>query len=729
GAPGCSNAFAEAVLFDSPTAYYPMDESAGTVMDDAVPNPNPVPGSYGSEVVLGRPGLVPSSVETAPHFPGGVYAAADVAQAPQSSQFQAASAFGVELIVGEDAVNPGTVGDGFVDLATDEWSVQLDPKNLLHLWLPTSAMNIQVTGKTSLTPGVPHLVDATYDGTTASLYLDGQLEGTAQGSGNLDFSMLKGTGLAVAGAPLSPQRATLQGQIAQLSLYDAVLSPARIAAHYHAAGLDGSASCRSLGGSTSGGGTGSTSGGSGASSGGASSSGGSGGSSPNYPRLGSLLISTTGAAQGQSVQGNGYDQGYVQWASKIKVNVIGANWAGAGTGMYGATREAFVEAVHSKSTIGAQVFEYFVTDNNHELFPLTSVDNWLLYQVGTSGTCSPNGYDASWCNTNQTLYEPADSNGLHLEGEMAQAILSTYVNGTGVDAAPSLDGTFHDNTILNPTVAGDYERNGTTQQPGNATVGQSLRDGFAEGYGYLHQHSSLITLGNIAAWGLNAKGGGTNVSGLIGLVQGGVMEGTLGFSWSAETWSGFATTKAYYQFCMGNTAAPHDAIFHHAQLAPNGSDPVYDSSGSAVGTSAPYQALRYGLAFALMDDGYYATTQAAGYYDTARNWFDEFAVDPQTGVALQFPSVDAGLGYLGQPTDAPWPAPLSTGVYERHFRNAATGVSWVVLLDPKGNGAQTVQLGQSMQKITGTQDPTVNDGSTVTQVTLQDRDGLILRVL
>jgi hypothetical protein len=32
----------------------------------------------------------------------------------------------------------------------------------------------------------------------------------------------------------------------------------------------------------------------------------------------------------------------------------------------------------------------------------------------------------------------------------------------------------------------------------------------------------------------------------------------------------------------------------------------------------------------------------------------------------------------------------------------------------------------SFKKISGTQDPSVNDGSTVTSVTLEERDGLIL---
>jgi hypothetical protein len=446
-----------------------------------------------------------------------------------------------------------------------------------------------------------------------------------------------------------------------------------------------------------------------------------------FPRLGSLLISTTSGATNI-----GYDAGYATWASKIHVNVFGANWVGAGASLLGGNREAFVKTIHSQSKIGARVIQYFDSDNTHEFWPMQNVDGWILYQHGTSGTCSPNFFyasDPTICNTNQTLYEPADSNGLHLEGEFAQALIATLIKGKSVDAAPSMDGTFHDNTMLTPTSAGDYARNGTEEPAGDATAGKWLREGLAENYTYLQAHSSLITIGNLGGWGISTQGGGTDASGLSGIVQGGIIEGVFGNNWSAETWSGFALAKTHYQFCMANTGGPRLVIVHHAKMQTNGADPSgFDSSGAPTGYGPAYQALRYGLAFTLMDDGYYATTQPSGYGNTARNWFDEFAVDPATGTALTFPNVDAGLGYLGQPTDPAWPAPMSNGVYARHFSNAAAGADWLVLLNPKGNGTQKVTLSAAMKKLKGSQDPTVNDGSSVTSVTLQDRDGLILKV-
>ena len=448
---------------------------------------------------------------------------------------------------------------------------------------------------------------------------------------------------------------------------------------------------------------------------------------PNFPRLGSLLISTDSSAANA-----GYDSGYAEWASKIHVNVMGANWAGAGASLLGGSREALVRAIHSGSTIGSRVFEYYNTDENETYWPMSSVSGWLLYQHGTSGPCAPNSYfdSATVCNTNQTLYTPADAMGLHLEGEYAEALVATLLTGATSDAAPSLDGTFHDNTILTPTVAGDYSRDGTEEAAGDATAGQWIRDGLAEGYTELQKTTKWVTIGNLGGWGIpNAVGGGMDATGLVGVVQGGIIEGVFGDVWSAETWSGFAAAQVHYQFCMKNTGDPKLDIVHHSNLLANGSDPTaFDSSGAPSAYGPPYQALRYGLAFTLMDDGYYATTQNEDYVDTQRNWFDEFAVDPKTGVALSFPDVDAGLGYLGQPTDPAWPAAMANGVYERHFANPAAASKWLVLLNPKGNGAQTVSLGASMQKLTGTEDPAVNDGSTVTEVTLQDRDGLILKV-
>jgi hypothetical protein len=122
---------------------------------------------------------------------------------------------------------------------------------------------------------------------------------------------------------------------------------------------------------------------------------------------------------------------------------------------------------------------------------------------------------------------------------------------------------------------------------------------------------------------------------------------------------------------------------------------------SQQGVANDYQAFRYGFSSCLMDDGYYNFTLAANNY-SGTFWFDEF--DTKLGSALTGPSTVA------------W----QKGVYRRDFENG------IALVNPRGNGAQTVQLETAYRKISGSQDSAVNNGQTVQTVTLQDRDGIIL---
>jgi len=113
-----------------------------------------------------------------------------------------------------------------------------------------------------------------------------------------------------------------------------------------------------------------------------------------------------------------------------------------------------------------------------------------------------------------------------------------------------------------------------------------------------------------------------------------------------------------------------------------------------------YQSMRYGLGSALLGDGYYSFTDTSqGYHGVV--WFDEY---------------DAKLGSATTTPTTAW----QKGVWRRDFDNG------VVLVNPKGNGTQTVTLEADFARIKGVQDPVTNSGQTVRTVTLKDRDGLIL---
>jgi hypothetical protein len=139
---------------------------------------------------------------------------------------------------------------------------------------------------------------------------------------------------------------------------------------------------------------------------------------------------------------------------------------------------------------------------------------------------------------------------------------------------------------------------------------------------------------------------------------------------------------------------------------------VFQQDGAALGSST-YQAARYGLASCLLDNGYY-------HYNTAgqgggRNvaWLDEMGVNlgaPTTGPNNPGNSTysDGGLTV--------W----QNGVWRRDFTNG------IALVNPKGNGPRTVTLETTYKHFSGTQNPSLNDGQSVTTVTLNDRDGVIL---
>jgi hypothetical protein len=149
-----------------------------------------------------------------------------------------------------------------------------------------------------------------------------------------------------------------------------------------------------------------------------------------------------------------------------------------------------------------------------------------------------------------------------------------------------------------------------------------------------------------------------------------------------ETWGGWAATLARYRKVMDALAAPKLAIFNQ------------------WGSSTDYQGMRYGLGTCLLDDAYYSFT------DTARNYY---------GV-VWFDELNQNLGSGQTKPTAAW----QKGVWRRDFDNG------IVLVNPKGNGAQTVTLETTFIRIKGSQDPATNSGATVTTVTLQDRDGIIL---
>jgi hypothetical protein len=393
---------------------------------------------------------------------------------------------------------------------------------------------------------------------------------------------------------------------------------------------------------------------------------------PPFPRLAAYLIGNQ----------NYQDPAVQQQLARGSIAIISAypGW-GAGTGT------TLQQAIQKVKTINPNtlVFQYL---NNNEISTNRSANapfaslyakldsmNWYLYENGGSGTIVNSWFPGAY-ELNNTLFVPTDSNGDTWVSWYAKWAVQQYSVPN-----PSLDGFFLDNTFWKPRVDGDYNRDGTTDSASNPTTATWWRLGTRKHLDTMRQ----LMPGKFQVGNLDWDSPAAVFPELNQQLNGGLMEGMIGYSWSDETWGGWTTMMQGYRKVIAAMAAPKLGMF------------------AQIGSATDYQSFRYGLASCLMDNGYYVFSTSGTYGDAPD--FDEYNAN------------------LGNAISAPQTAAWQHGVYRRDFDNG------IALVNPKGNGAQTVQLETSYKRLLGTQAPGVNNGQTVTSVTLQDRDGIILMKL
>lgn len=396
-------------------------------------------------------------------------------------------------------------------------------------------------------------------------------------------------------------------------------------------------------------------------------------SSPPFPRLGGYLISG-------SVQSSFGTASYQQEVAKLGVAVIGTYPGWSSGGFTNQSAAAAVKAINP----------------NIKLVPYTNIME-LEPGVGASGSAYSPVYSAA--NSSNWFLRSAwpsgaitDADGLSQKGlnETVTGYLQWRAKWTAANEfASGWDGVYLDNVFYQPRVSADYSQSGSAQSA--SAAGQNWRNGYAAYVGYLRSAlpaGSLVT-GNVADW---ADG---SISGYNQMLDGGVIESIIGQSYSYES-QGWAQMMNAYKIVMNATKPGGYQIFSH------------DDSNSA-----DYQGMRYGLGSCLLDNGYYYFN-ATSY--SGVTWFDEFNSD--LGAPIAGPAGSATATYSNGGLTV-----YQNGVWRRDFQNG------IVLVNPKGNGTQTVSLETSYKHLSGSQDPSVNNGATVTTVTLNDRDGVILQRL
>jgi hypothetical protein len=396
---------------------------------------------------------------------------------------------------------------------------------------------------------------------------------------------------------------------------------------------------------------------------------------PPFPRIGALVF----------VQ-NYDDSAFEAKLAKTSIAIM-TYWPGWGNGR-ARTFEQSVEAIKAINP-NFQAFIYAIQNEVGQgnasggyqqawWNELSSANSWA-YSNGAGGSKAMaqfQGGGGPFYETNTTLFGPRDANGDRWIDYIAKWVASN--DGT---ANPGIAGIFTDNVSWKPLIDADWNRDGSIDSQNDATVQQWYRQGYVGYFNTLKANMpGKYQIGNMADW----TNPGANLTEYNQQLNGGLMEGIVGYSWSIESWGGWKQMMAGYRTSMANSAAPKLVMFHQ----------------SGNGSSTDYQSMRYGLASCLMDDGYFVFNASTGENDLP--WFDEY---------------DAKLGVS---TSSPPTAAWQKGVYRRDFSNG------IALVNPKGNGAQTVTLETTFIRLSGSQNPSVNNGAHTQTITLQDRDGILL---
>ncbi len=337
--------------------------------------------------------------------------------------------------------------------------------------------------------------------------------------------------------------------------------------------------------------------------------------------------------------------------------------------------------------------------------------NWWVRNPWPSGPISADvGFGASHANVTDLAANPLNGQIYH-EWLLGTYFRDMFVLGSGTwagtaPANPHIDGLFLDNVWLGPQSNGDWNCDGVIESKNSIPVSESWRRGYKRAANaFKASMPSLKILANSTQLTMtNAPASITYPEPIMtGAYDGGLLELIVGEPWSEEN---FRTGTVLLQ-----------AMAKHATFHSDLTLQIVNGWRASKFPTTNFQDFRHLFALVLCgSDGYVAysdgqTFGSSNGSDLTAKRFDEY---DNAGAQRQ---------YLGAAVEAKSTGAWTQGVFRRRFANG-----WV-LWNPRGNGVRTVSLGQSMKKIqgrSGFSDTTVNNGATVTSVTLQDRDGLVL---
>lgn len=408
---------------------------------------------------------------------------------------------------------------------------------------------------------------------------------------------------------------------------------------------------------------------------------------PDFPRLGGMLIGDP----------HNYDESvYQAQIARLDLAVLGIynGWSPGGV-----TPRQAVAAIKARNpaillanyTIMSEVdnddanpsTQYKRDKLNAEVGP-NGIGDWWAYDQDGQHTDWADGAYGTW-DVNITAYATPDANGERWAQWLARADYSRLLQGVGFDI------WYSDNNLWKPRSDADWDRDGGDDSQDDIAVRNVFRDGqraFYDAAKALAPQMWLMVNADSDLDGSVFPPGADRFTQYANVPHGAFMEHVMGKDWSVESWGGWSLAYAWYRRLTGNLQAPRIVFFD-----------VY------LPSTTDYRYLRYAFATSLLGDAYFSAS--TDYNQIV--WFDEYDL-----------AGSATTKWLGKALDPPPSVAWQRGVYRRRFEHG------VALVNPNGNGAQSVTLEAGYRRFQGTQAPDVNNGRSVTTLALAERDGILL---
>ncbi|MDJ0928066.1 MAG: putative glycoside hydrolase [Gammaproteobacteria bacterium] len=315
-----------------------------------------------------------------------------------------------------------------------------------------------------------------------------------------------------------------------------------------------------------------------------------------------------------------------------------------------------------------QETQYDPKHPNREKAAKLDKEGWWLVDANGDRVQWTDRYRA-W-DINVTSWVDADRN-----GQRYSEWLADYDYATFFEPVPEFDIWYFDNALSRPAVKrADWDLDGRNERQDDAFVEEMYR------------------VGNVRHWArarelrpdamLMANSDDLSSPEYRQQLEGAFLEAIVGLNWSTETKQGWVAAMERYRAAIRDTRAPHMVTFN------------------VHGRIDDYATMRFGLASALLEDGYYAYSEAGASYRSVP-WFDEFDVD------------------LGQPVEPPQAEPYEKRVYRRVFEKG------MAIVNPTRRRV-TVDIEPGYRRFLGSQDSATNDGTSARSVAIPPRDGLLL---